>query len=57
MVPSSFSSTIWSLKTLSYKVWGCFTIPGIVDMRYERRYQALIKSHENVSWRELKGSM
>lgn len=29
-VPSSFSSTMWSWKTLSYKVRGCCTADGMM---------------------------
>ena len=31
-VPSSFSSTMWSSKTLSYRVCGGFTADGMVDV-------------------------
>ena len=32
-MPSSFSSTIWSSKTLSYRVWGGFTADGMMSMQ------------------------
>jgi hypothetical protein len=31
-VPSSFSSTMWSSKTLSYRVCGGFTAEGMMDV-------------------------